>query len=96
MEELLVKQKQEEFEVTAKQALAEGEVAIAIENQRSEIETAQLFEKQKMAREQMQRVQRKQAATLNKQQKSAVRAREKVTPPLDFFFNCAFPFLISI
>lgn len=78
MEELLVKQKQEEFEVTAKQALAEGEVAIAIENQRSEIETTQLFEKQKIAREQMQRAQRKQAKTLSKQQKMAARAREKI------------------
>ena len=78
MEELLVKQKQEEFELTAKQALAEGEVAIAIENQRSEIETAQLFEKQKMAREQMQRAQKRQAASLSKQQKVAARNREKV------------------
>ena len=85
MEELLVKQKQEEFEVTAKQALAEGEVAIAIENQRSEIETTQLFEKQKIAREQMQRAQRKQAKTLSKQQKMAARAREKVISTIFFF-----------
>ena len=79
MEDLLVSQKVEEFELLNKQGLAETEVAIAIENQRSEIETSQLFEKQKMAREQMQRAQRKQQALLSKQQKAAVRARERVT-----------------
>jgi hypothetical protein len=79
MEDLLVAQKVEEFELLNKQGLAETEVAIAIENQRSEIETAQLFEKQKMAREQMQRAQRKQQSLLSKQQKAAVRARERVS-----------------
>lgn len=78
MEELLSTQKHEEFELTAKQALIEGEAATAIENQRAEIETAQLFEKQKMQRDAMQRAQKRQGAALMKQQKAAARTREKI------------------
>ena len=70
--------KAEEIELMAKHVLIEADNEAAFEKQRNALESAQLIEKQKLAKIQVQRAQRRQAKILARAQRAAIRNREKV------------------
>ena len=78
IEEIQAQQREEEIEVLAKQVIVESENAMAFERQRVQVESVQILEKQRQARIQVQRAQRRNALALEKAQIAASRNREKV------------------
>ncbi|KAI9324716.1 hypothetical protein DFJ73DRAFT_966175 [Zopfochytrium polystomum] len=78
IEDLRSQHAAEEFELLAKQSQSLTAHALVAARKRSDAEAVQLESKQRMARVQMQRAQRRQAGTLARAQRAGVRLREKL------------------
>ena len=78
IEEMYAQHKSEEIDLLAQQTLTEAENEAVFEKQRNQLELLQITEKQKLAKVQIQRSQRRQAKALAKAQRAAIRNREKV------------------
>ncbi|KAJ3027451.1 UNVERIFIED_CONTAM: hypothetical protein HDU68_003816 [Siphonaria sp. JEL0065] len=78
IEDLTTQQRLEEFELISKQAVIEADMVTALEHQKYKLEAAQLLDKQKSFQARLQRVQKKQTATIAKGQRAASRTRERI------------------
>ncbi|KAJ3165312.1 hypothetical protein HK101_000241, partial [Irineochytrium annulatum] len=76
MESLASANRQEEFELIAKQTVAEQQAFDDLEKQKRQLEITHLLDKQKVSTNQILRNHRKHEKLMAKQQRSAVRARE--------------------
>ncbi|KAJ3238831.1 hypothetical protein HDU81_007031 [Chytriomyces hyalinus] len=77
LEDILVNQRAEEFNLMARHALVESDMMKALERQKGSLEASQLIERQKAIKASLQRAQKKKNAQMLKAQAVASRNREK-------------------
>jgi hypothetical protein len=87
IEDLLVKQQDEEFDLVSKHLTVESEARVAFQRQKSQMEALQLLDRLKVASSQVARQQRRQNRHMQKALKVSSRQRERVSV---FFFFCFF------